>query len=203
MTASDIVVIFDLGNVVLPFNPLKPCAVLGERAGMSDSDACQTIYRNNLERRFEQGLLDGDRFTAGVAEALGIGLDPNEFHDLWVDMFVEDEAVSAIVRELKPHHKLILLSNTNPWHWEHAHAKFPVLSEFDAAVASFEVGVLKPHPLVYRAALEKAGSPERAIFIDDIATNAAGAQVLGITGVHFKSAEQLRGELLKLECELG
>jgi putative hydrolase of the HAD superfamily len=195
-------VIFDLGNVILPFDPYRPGRVLGERAGISAREALVIIYKNNLERRFEQGLLDGDQFTAGVAAALGIDLEPNGFHDLWCDMFDEDEAVSEIVRQLKPHHRLVLLSNINPWHWEYVHEKWAVLSEFDAVVLSYEVGVLKPHPAIYGAALEKAGSPERAIFIDDMEINAAGAQVLGITGVHFQSASQLREELIRLGCKL-
>ena len=203
MTDSETAIIFDLGNVILPFDPLIPCRVLGERAGIDAYDACLTIYRNNLEREFEQGLVDGDQFTAEVSAALGIDLDPHEFHDLWITMFDEDESVAEIVRELKPHHQLVLLSNINPWHWHYARERFPIVSEFDAVVLSYEVGVLKPHPLIYRVALEKAGSPKRAIFIDDMAINAAGAQVLGITGVHFRSAEQLRDELTRLGCQLG
>ena len=202
MTDSETAVIFDLGNVILPFDPLVPCRVLGDRAGMKAVDACQTIYRNNLERWFEQGKLDGDQFTAGVAAALGIDLEIDSFRDLWADMFVEDKAVAGIVRQLKPHHRLVLLSNTNPWHWHYAREKFPVLAEFDTVVLSYEEGVLKPHPAIYRAALEKAGTPDRAIFIDDIAINVAGAQILGISGLLFRSAAQLRQDLTRLGCRL-
>jgi len=200
VTDSETAIIFDLGNVILPFDPLRPCGVLGERAGIGALDACQIIYRNNLERQFEQGKLDGEQFTAGVAATLGIDLEPDSFHDLWIDMFVENEAVSEIVRQLKPRHRLVLLSNINPWHWHYVREKFPILTKFDAVVLSYEEGALKPHPAIYRAALEKTGSAERVIFIDDMAINAAGAQVLGITGVHFHSASQLREDLVRLGC---
>lgn len=202
MTDANTTVIFDLGNVVLPFDPYRPGQILGERAGVSAREALVTIYKNNLERRFESGRLDGDQFTAGVAAALGIDLSPAEFHDIWCDMFTEDVAVSEVVRELKRHHRLVLLSNINPWHWEYAREKWAVLSEFDAVVLSYEEGVLKPHPAIYRSALEKAGPCDRAIFIDDMEINAAGAQVVGITGVHFQSASQLREELVRLGCKL-
>ena len=137
-----------------------------------------------------------------MADALGIDLEPGSFHDLWVDMFDENEAVSEIVRQLKPHHRLVLLSNINPWHWHYVRERFPILAEFDAVVLSYEEGALKPHPLIYRVALEKAGPVERTIFIDDMEINAAGAQVLGITGVHFRSASQLREDLVRLGCQL-
>ncbi len=203
MTESGMVLIFDLGNVILPFDPLKPCQVLGDRAGMTAVQAAQTIYRNNLERRFEQGKLDGRQFTAGVAQVLGIDLEHDAFHSLWADMFTEDEEVSEIIRELKPHHRLVLLSNTNPWHWRHARDRFPIVSEFDEVVLSYEEGVLKPHPAIYRVALEKAGCTDSVVFIDDIEINVTGAQVLGISGVLFRSAVQLRKDLTQLGCLFG
>lgn len=193
-------VIFDLGNVVLPFDPLKPCAVLGQKTGRTPVETARLIYQENLERWFEQGKIDGDQFTMGVSRVLGLELNPNEFHKLWADMFTENEDVSALVRRLKPNHRLILLSNTNPWHWRYAREHFPIVSEFSDQVLSYEVGALKPHPAIYRAALEKAGAALRIIFIDDIMTNVDAARLMGMRGIHFQSAEQLKRELATLGC---
>ena len=195
-------VIFDLGNVVLPFDPLKPCALLAGMAGKTTNEVMHLIYDNNLERRFEQGMIDGDQFTERVSEVLGLELTTNEFHDLWADMFTENREVSAIVRQLLPHHHLILLSNTNPWHWQHALKHFPIVSEFKDCILSYEVGVLKPHPLIYRAALEKVSPFERVIFIDDVEINVDAARIMGMRGIHFRSADQLRRELVTLGCRL-
>ncbi len=200
MSPATATLIFDLGNVILPFDPLKPCAILGERIGKSAVEVAHLIYENNLERRFEQGLIDGDQFTEAVSQALGIKLTTREFHDLWADMFTENRDVSDLIRRLKPHHPLIILSNTNIWHWEFARQKFPILAEFEKCVLSYEVGQLKPHPAIYRAAWEKAGQVERVIFIDDIAVNVDAARMMGIRGIQFNSAEQLQRELLTLGC---
>jgi HAD superfamily hydrolase (TIGR01509 family) len=100
------------------------------------------------------------------------------------------------------HHRLILLSNTNPWHWHYALEHYPVISDFQDRVLSYEVGVLKPHPAIYRAALEKTRPGDRVIFTDDIETNVAAARIMGISGIHFQSAEQLKQELLALGCHL-
>jgi len=40
--------------------------------------------------------------------------------------------------------------------------------------------------------------PQTAIFIDDVAVNAAGQTKVGIHGVHFKTASALRAELVRL-----
>ena len=160
------------------------------------------ICGTNLERRFTQGQIDGDVFSQGVSEVLGLDLNTDYLHDLWTDMFTENKEVSEIVRQLKPHHHLIILSNTNPWHWRQALEQFPIVSEFQDYVLSYEVGVLKPHPAIYRAALEKAGSSQRVIFIDDMELNVDGARIMGIRGVHFRSADQLKRELSVLGCRL-
>ena len=200
MNYQQTTVIFDMGNVILPFDPLKPCVVLGDRVGKTAHEVADMIYHNNLERWFEQGTIDGDGFTRSVSAALQTELSTNEFHDLWSDMFTENAEVSRLVRQLKPHHHLILLSNTNSWHWHYALERFPIIAEFHDRVLSYEVGVLKPHPAIYRAALEKTRSGDRVIFTDDIETNVAAARIMGIHGIHFQSAEQLKQELLALGC---
>lgn len=202
MSGPGTTIIFDLGNVILPFDPLKPCAILAGMSGKTTSEVIHLIYDNNLERRFEQGRIDGDQFTEGVSEVLGIELTTIEFHDLWADMFTENRDVSAIVRQLLAQHYLILLSNTNPWHWRHALKHFPIVSEFRERILSYEVGALKPHPIIYRTALEKVGQAERVIFIDDIEINVDAARIMGMRGIHFRSADQLRRELATLGCHL-
>ena len=58
------------------------------------------------------------------------------------------------------------------------------------------VTVIKPAPRIFRILLERnAIAPEAAVFIDDVAVNAAAASRLGIHGIHFRSPAALRGEL--------
>lgn len=193
-------IIFDLGNVILPFDPLKPCKVLAEKCGKSDEEVCDLIYRSNLEREFEEGKIDGCQFTHGVSNVLGIELSEVRFRNLWADMFTENVEVSALARKLASHHELMILSNTNVWHWEFARSKFPIVSEINNAVVSYEVGVLKPHPKIYRAALAKADPSLPVIFIDDMPANAEAAREHGITGVQFALAQQVEAELRSLGC---
>jgi len=193
-------IIFDLGNVILPFDPLKPCRVLSEMSGKTTDAVCDLIYSNNLEREFEEGKIDGHQFTERVSHLLGIELDYDWFRDLWSDMFTEITETSALIRRLAPHHDLMILSNTNRWHWELAKAKFPIVAEIDNAVVSYEVGVLKPHPKIYKAALAKADPSLPVIFFDDIKTNAEAAREHGIIGLQFISAKQLADDLKTQNC---
>ena len=66
-------------------------------------------------------------------------------------------------------------------------------------MVSGEEGVIKPDPRIFRILLERYRiAPEEAVFIDDSPTNAAAATALGMHGIHFRSPEALRSELVSL-----
>ncbi|MEA5116554.1 MAG: HAD-IA family hydrolase [Propionicimonas sp.] len=78
-------------------------------------------------------------------------------------------------------------------------ARFGVLGRCTDIVVSGEEGVIKPDPAIFRLACERLGTaPEQAVFIDDSARNVAAAAEVGLTGLHFTSAEQLRADLVDL-----
>ena len=56
--------------------------------------------------------------------------------------------------------------------------------------------LVKPDPRIYNLLLTRHGvDPNRAAYIDDVRANAEAATALGIHGIHFRSPDQLRGEL--------
>ncbi len=57
-------------------------------------------------------------------------------------------------------------------------------SLFDCASFSFEKGIFKPDPAIFRDALAKMGLPaEETVFVDDLVKNLDSASALGIKGV--------------------
>jgi putative hydrolase of the HAD superfamily len=70
---------------------------------------------------------------------------------------------------------------------------------FDAIVISGEVGLRKPEPEIYRYAAGQLNlPPEECVFVDDLKHNVAGAQAIGMTGIHHTSYEDTRKELERL-----
>ena len=68
-----------------------------------------------------------------------------------------------------------------------SHATRPIVEQlglpalFDAVILSFEVGVRKPEPGIYRAALDAIETdPADAVFVDDQTSYCDGARALGI-----------------------
>lgn len=55
---------------------------------------------------------------------------------------------------------------------------------FDVLVLSGEVGLRKPQPEMFAAAVERLGlTPEECVFVDDLAVNVTAAEAVGIRGI--------------------
>ena len=77
--------------------------------------------------------------------------------------------------------------------------KFDLRAHFQMAFSSCYLGLRKPEPAIYRRALDILGKPpERVLFIDDRAENAAGAAAAGMKTIRFEGATALRRELASL-----
>ena len=66
------------------------------------------------------------------------------------------------------------------------------------AFTSYDLGLLKPDPLIYKVVLQKLGAkPQEVIFIDDKKKNIEAAKSLGILGIVF-NRNTLKEDILKL-----
>jgi putative hydrolase of the HAD superfamily len=75
--------------------------------------------------------------------------------------------------------------------------EFDWIHRFDVLVWSFQLGIAKPDPNIYRHTLTELGvQPEETLFIDDKLPNIEAAQALGMGTIQFSSVERLRAELV-------
>jgi putative hydrolase of the HAD superfamily len=74
---------------------------------------------------------------------------------------------------------------------------FDWIHRFDLLVWSYQLGIAKPDPAIYRYTLAQLDSkPEETLFIDDKLVNVEAAQALGIQAFLYTSVEQLRADLI-------
>lgn len=83
--------------------------------------------------------------------------------------------------------------------------EFDWLDRFDVLVWSYQHGIAKPDPAIYRHTLGELGTqPKETLFIDDKPVNVEAARALGMQGLVFSTVDQLRNDLAahRLDAEL-
>jgi FMN phosphatase YigB (HAD superfamily) len=190
-------IIFDLGRVIVPFDFRRGYTRLERLCGIPATDIPKRIAETDLVRRFECGTIAPHDFVAEFASHLNLKISHGEFCEIWNSIFLPDTLIpETLLRGLAEHHRLVLLSNTNRIHFAGIRANYPLLRHFHEFVLSYEVGVMKPGPAIYRKAVAAAGClPEECFFTDDIPEYVEGARRQGIDAVEFQSAAQIEAEL--------
>ncbi len=192
------VILFDLGNVILPFNHYQIAEKLSRFSQRKEFQDPRKIFSYFFD--FEKGAINGyevgkvssTQFFESFKEDLGLTLSFEEFIPIWNHIFTEDQEISSIIRSLKGKKRLGLISNTNPLHFDYILSTFPIIRIFDKWILSHEVGFKKPSTEIFQMAVEWAFvKPEKILLIDDTKRHVEIAVSLGMQGIHFISAQQL------------
>ncbi len=190
-------VIFDLGNVLVPFDTKRGYEALATVNGLPPEEIKRRIAATGAVQAFEMGKIEPEEFVRKISEALELEVSYERFCELWSSIFLPEPLLSErLIADLKGWYKLLVLSNTNAIHFAMIRSRYPIVQLFDDYVLSYEVGAMKPSPEMYRAAIERSGcAPEEIFFTDDLEVNVEAARRHGMVAVRFESAEQLEGEL--------
>ena len=193
-------VVFDLGNVLVHWNP----RLLYEQL-IPDPDKLEHFFAHVITHDWIRAQDAGRSFADGIAELTAVypHFEPEirAFWERWSEMVPGPiEGTVAILAELKQRGTpLYALTNWSAETFSLARPRFPFFDWFDGIVVSGEIGLVKPDARIYRHLLDQFGlRAEDCIFIDDSPANVAGADAVGITGLHFTSPEKLRQDLARL-----
>lgn len=120
-------------------------------------------------------------------EELNVSIDTIEciaydyVHSVNKYTFFEDAKV--IIPKLHTHYQLAIVSDAWP-SLENIYIEAHLREYFSSFIISSQIGVIKPHPLMYQKSLQELGvQPSEAIFIDDNINNCEGAIKLGIDAI--------------------
>jgi glucose-1-phosphatase len=190
-------ILFDLGNVIVPFDVELAYARMAELCGCPSEEIAARIRATGLVRPFEKGEIAVEPFVRELSTVLRINISYREFCDWWSCVFMPEPLVSEpLLEDLRSRYRLLALSNTNPIHFAMLQEAYPLLRHFHDYVLSYQVGAAKPEAKIYQEAIARAQcAPGECFFTDDLAVNIEAARELGMEAVQFFSAEQLEGEL--------
>ncbi len=193
------VILFDLGNVILPFDPRILARKLTAYSPYSEERILGSLWHPALGTSLETGQIGPREFFEQVCRRCRLRMGYGKFMEAFNSIFREDPEVIKLLSKLKARYPIGLISNTNAAHMDHIKKNFTFVSCIDEMILSHEVGLRKPDPAIYWHALERFGvSPEQAVFIDDVADNVKAAHDIGITAIQFVSAGQLTENLAQL-----
>ena len=112
------------------------------------------------------------------------------------------EGTIEIVKELKGKYQLILLSDHAREWMKYIEEKNKDLKLFDQKIFSYDIGTTKSEVQTFRTVIEQTGIvADETLFIDDYEKNVKNAEAVGIHGIVFENAEQLR-KILSSEYNL-
>ncbi len=189
---------FDLGNVLLNFDHRRAARQMGEVAGLAPEAIWDLVFADGLEHRYERGEVTTAEFHAAVCRHTPTPPPLDALARAASDIFEPNRSVLELLAALQRRgSRLGLLSNTNEAHWTFIGQSFPELPRrFEVIALSYELGLLKPEPEIYREAARLAGcAPGEIFFVDDRPDNVAGAQAAGFDAVQFRGHETLSADL--------
>ena len=191
------VVVFDLGGVLVDWNPRYLYRGLFENDAAMESflsDVCSSAWneRQDAGRPWREAIDELIARHPDQAEMIGA------YRQRWPEMLRGDMPETVqVLQELK-HAGLRLYALTN---WSHetfpiARGRFPFLGWFEGIVVSGEERLIKPDPAIFHRLLTRYDiAPGRAVYIDDSLLNVSAAAEIGFRALRFVDAQKLRHDL--------
>jgi len=191
-------IIFDLGNVLVEFNPDKYL----KSEGLDDKKA--ELVRNKLFLSKEWAYLDRGIITREEARKSITSRNKecadvlNKYMNKYPDMFKPIDYNIEILKGLKyREYRLYFLSNFHEEAFLVVCKRYDFFKLFDSGIISAQVKSLKPESLIYLVLVNKVGIiPKESVFIDDNRANIETAKTLGFNTIHLKDPAKL-GCMLK------
>lgn len=180
-------IVFDVGNVLLSFDPKKVASLLPEE----HREALYGVLFGPALRwaAFDLGVETNEAIAQSVADAAGVPggkeMVLNAFYGFFRTM--EPLPLYHMIPRLKSMGKrLYALTNYGEPAFSYACEAFPNLRLLDGMVVSAREKVCKPDNAIFALLVKRYGlNPGDALFIDDSPANVRGAQAAGFLAWHY------------------
>ncbi len=187
-------VIFDLGNVLIDFKPIKYIKSLGY-----DDEKALEIFNKTIK---DSIWADMDRGIYRDKESY-VKAFKTKYPEIQddIDKFLGGPWIENVIFPLKDNLKMIdlvkekglkyyILSNYPKDAFEYTYDMCPFIQNADGMVISYDVLMIKPNKNIYLKLLDKYElKANECLFMDDLDANVDGAKSVGINAFVFKDLE--------------
>jgi FMN phosphatase YigB (HAD superfamily) len=184
--------LFDLGNVLLPIDlSLTYQAFSQLSTSFNPFEIQDKIINEGLWLGYEAGLMNDDDFRNLLRDKLKLNCSNEEFDQSFSALLLDFPSnIYSFLMDLTSNFDLYLLSNTSV-----IHSRIFLNNQlgpngenlfglFKKAHFSYEMGLVKPNPLIYHQVLNENNLvADQVVFFDDNAANVESASKLGIDSI--------------------
>ncbi len=180
--------LFDFGGVLVDLDKSR-CIAAFDAIGFDVRPFLGTFAQAGILSKLERGEVSVGEFCEELRQLSGQShLSDEAIVEAWQQYLLDvpEERLDMLLKA-RQHYPLYVLSNTNEIHWKMArdgyfrYKNLHVEDFFEKVFLSYELGVEKPHPAIFKAVVEGIGcSPEEVLFFDDSEVNCQAARDCGL-----------------------
>lgn len=190
-------IIFDLGNVVLDFDPYTYFIKIFHEEERT-RDLCHKIFEGDLWNAYDQGL-----YTKQELHDLFFKQYPDDRKDIervlkqWLHILVVRPYTERLMELLKlKGYQLYIMSNLSEESYRYLIEQKDFFKWTDGAALSFAEKINKPDPRLYEILMKRYHLDcASCVFIDDRHANIETARQLGMQGIVYANHDQVLHEL--------
>lgn len=199
-------VVFDVGNVLVPWDPAGIEAKAFGPARAATDGFVPPLRGNPVWLAVNRGELSLEEAKAVYIAQQGFA--PEDIDALWEALYASFPLITdtrVMMDELKAA-GYRLFAITDNVHEIVAQLKrdYDFFDLFEVVAVSAELGFLKPDPRIYQWLLDTAGiAAGESVFLDDVQRNVDGAKAVGMEARLFTTAAKAREDLRALGLSFG
>jgi len=196
-------IIFDLGNVILDFDP--KVYIKSKITEEKVEEIYKCIFQSDEWPMLDRGTIsEEDAKTNIINRSIENEKLINIVFEKWYDILTPIESSVDVLKKLKEKgYNVYYLSNFHLAAFEYVTKKHDFFEYFDGGVVSYKEKLLKPEKEIYEKIIDKYElNPSQTVFIDDMEQNVKAAINLGLKGIVLKSPKNLKIQLKEFDVNL-
>jgi putative hydrolase of the HAD superfamily len=186
-------VVFDIGGTIIDFGESIYYRYLSGKLCLPESRIRKVFDKLITESEYDR--ITTSQMLKTAARELDVPVSDLDW-GIFKKLARINPDTTNIMRELNKRYKVVLLSNIGRSRFQETAMHFLDKNMYSHAFVSYALKMRKPDRRIYEYVLKKMGvKANEAIFIDDLMANIRGARKIGMAGIWFTNAKELKKRL--------
>ena len=193
-------IVFDIGNVILEWNPQKLLNSLFV-CKTESKEAMENIIAHDDWQMLDKGTLSLEEAISRANDRCKIGVNKIRklFEETPKSLKLIQDTVDAIMELSGKGYSLYVLSNMHEHSFEYLSKTYDIWRHFSGIVISSHIKSIKPEPEIFEYLIDTYNLiPRNTVFLDDLKCNIDAAKKIGLNTIHVKNASKIKDEIYQM-----